>query len=154
MTYYWDPAPGTRPLGQRAGRPAVTVVLAQENARRTLETGVTTVRDLGASSGIDYAMRDLINAGAMIGPRMFVAGQGISAAGERADGPKPDAMRAAGRGAHQGRLRLGQGLRLARQLSERRHDADADVRGDEGDRRCRARAGTTRSRFIRTARPA
>ena len=47
MTYYWDRQPGTRPLGQRR-RPAVTVYLAQENARKTLETGVTTVRDLGA----------------------------------------------------------------------------------------------------------
>lgn len=78
MTYFWDRKPGTRPLGQRR-RPAVTVFLAQENARRTLETGVTTVRDLGASGDTDYAMRDLIAMGAMIGPRMFVAGQGLSA---------------------------------------------------------------------------
>src|SRR6476661_4950004 len=78
MTYYWDRQPGTRPLGQRR-RPAVTVFLAQENARRTLETGVTTVRDLGASNDTDFAMRDLIAMGAMIGPRMFVAGQGLSA---------------------------------------------------------------------------
>ena len=54
----------------------MTTVLAAENARRTLETGVTTVRDLGASGEVDYAMRDLINMGKMIGPRMFVAGQG------------------------------------------------------------------------------
>jgi imidazolonepropionase-like amidohydrolase len=38
---------------------------------------VTTVRDLGASDWDDIAMRDLINRGAMIGPRMFVAGYGI-----------------------------------------------------------------------------
>jgi imidazolonepropionase-like amidohydrolase len=88
MTYFWDRTPGTRPLGQ-ARRPAgVTVVLAAENARRTLETGVTTVRDLGASNEIDYAMRDLINMGKMVGPRMFVAGQGVSAPREGA--PKPD----------------------------------------------------------------
>jgi len=66
----------------------VTTVLAAENARRTLETGVTTVRDLGASGEVDYAMRDLINMGKMAGPRMFVAGQGLSA--PRADAPKPD----------------------------------------------------------------
>ena len=88
MTYFWDGAPGTRPLGQ-ARRPAgVTVVLAAENARRTLETGVTTIRDLGASNETDYAMRDLINMGKMIGPRMFVAGQGISA--PRAGAPAVD----------------------------------------------------------------
>ena len=49
ITYYWDRAPGTRPRGQRR-LPAVTVFLAQENARRTLETGVTTVRDLNAGT--------------------------------------------------------------------------------------------------------
>src|SRR5919201_6424584 len=42
MTYYWDGAPGTRPWEQLAERmPAVTVFLAQENARKTLEAGVT-----------------------------------------------------------------------------------------------------------------
>ncbi len=91
MTYYWDRQPGTRPLGQRR-RPAVTVFLAQENARHTLETGVTTVRDLGASNDTDFAMRDLIAMGAMAGPRMIVAGQGISAP-RQATAPDPDAMR-------------------------------------------------------------
>ena len=93
MTYYWDRQPGTRPLGQRR-RPAVTVFLAQDNARRTLETGVTTVRDLGASNETDFSMRDLIQMGAMPGPRMFVSGQGISAA-RGSTGPNPDAMRTA-----------------------------------------------------------
>jgi len=79
ITYYWDRKPGTRPLGQPRRRPAVTVFLAQDNARRTLETGVTTIRDLGASGETDMAMRDLVAMGAAIGPRMFVAGQGISA---------------------------------------------------------------------------
>jgi imidazolonepropionase-like amidohydrolase len=79
MTYVWDRAPGTRPLGQPRRPAGVIVALAAENAQRTLGTGVTTVRDLGASNETDYAMRDLINMGKMIGPRMFVAGQGISA---------------------------------------------------------------------------
>jgi imidazolonepropionase-like amidohydrolase len=93
ITYYWDRQPGTRPLGQRR-RPAVTVFLAQDNARRTLETGVTTVRDLGASNETDFSMRDLIQMRAMAGPRMFVSGQGISAP-RGATGPNPDAMRTA-----------------------------------------------------------
>jgi len=88
MTYFWDGATGTRPLNQPRRPAGVTTVLAAENARKTLETGVTTVRDLGASGEVDYAMRDLINAGKMLGPRMFVAGQGLSA--PRADAPKPD----------------------------------------------------------------
>jgi imidazolonepropionase-like amidohydrolase len=90
MTYYWDGAAGTRPLNQPRRPAGVTVVLAFENARRTLEAGVTTVRDLGASNETDYAMRDLINLGRMTGPRMFVAGQGISAG---RGGPNPEAMR-------------------------------------------------------------
>lgn len=90
ITYYWDRTPGTRPRGQRR-LPAVTVFLAQDNARRTLETGVTTIRDLNASADTDFAMRELTRSGAMAGPRMFVSGPGISARqGAAAD---PDAMR-------------------------------------------------------------
>src|SRR5689334_16257786 len=79
MTYYWDQRPGTQPWSQQGRRrSAETVFLAQENARKTLETGVTTVRDLGASEYGDIVMRDLIERGAMVGPRMFVAGFGLS----------------------------------------------------------------------------
>jgi imidazolonepropionase-like amidohydrolase len=78
MSFYWDKAPGSRPWAQLGTLgAAVTVYLAQENARKTLETGVTTVRDLGSWEYTDIAMRDLINRGAMIGPRMFVAGYGL-----------------------------------------------------------------------------
>ena len=52
-------------------------VPGQENALKTLETGVTTVRDLGAADYADIAMRDLIAQGQMPGPRMFVAGYGL-----------------------------------------------------------------------------
>jgi imidazolonepropionase-like amidohydrolase len=91
VTYYWDRAAGTRPLGGPRRRPAVTVFLAQDNARRTLDTGVTTIRDLGASGEMDFAMRDLIAMRAMTGPRIVAAGQGISAG--RGGAPDPDAMR-------------------------------------------------------------
>ena len=78
MTFYWDKTPGTNPWGQLGTLgPSVTVFLAQENARKALETGVTTVRDLGSFDNMDFAMRNLINRGAMAGPRMFVAGNGL-----------------------------------------------------------------------------
>jgi imidazolonepropionase-like amidohydrolase len=78
MTFYWDRTPGTRPWAQLGSLgAAVTVFLAQENARRTLESGVTTVRDLGSWEYTDIAMRDLVRRGAMTGPRMFVAGYGL-----------------------------------------------------------------------------
>jgi len=76
MTYFWDGAPGTRPRG--ANRPAaVSMVLAQANLKRTLETGVTTVRDMNAAEYTDVAMRDLVRMGVWIGPRMFVVGYGL-----------------------------------------------------------------------------
>ena len=78
MTFYWDKTPGSTPWQQLGTLgPAVTVFLAQENARKALETGVTSVRDLGSSDNMDLAMRALINRGAMHGPRMFVAGNGL-----------------------------------------------------------------------------
>ncbi|HKS06920.1 MAG TPA: amidohydrolase family protein [Gemmatimonadaceae bacterium] len=77
MTYWRDKA--NDPMGQRAPRSRDSIVMmAAENARRTLETGVTTVRDLGAANYNDIAMRDSINKGAMTGPRMFVSGFGLS----------------------------------------------------------------------------
>ena len=90
ITYYWDRTPGTRPRGQRR-LPAVTVFLAQDNARRTLETGVTTVRDLNAGSEMDLAMRDLTASGAMTGPRILASGPGLSA--RQGQPPDPEAMR-------------------------------------------------------------
>jgi imidazolonepropionase-like amidohydrolase len=83
LTYVLD----TNRLTQ-AGRGAATVYLSQSNAKKTLETGVTTVRNLGASDYADIAMRDLINAGMMPGPRMYVSGYGLFITrGGRGGGP-------------------------------------------------------------------
>jgi imidazolonepropionase-like amidohydrolase len=78
MTMYTDETPGVPMLKQITGNPpAVEVFLARKGALRTLESGVTTVRDLGADQYMDIAMRDLINRGEMTGPRMFVSGYGL-----------------------------------------------------------------------------
>jgi imidazolonepropionase-like amidohydrolase len=90
MTYGWDGAPGTTPLRQGQRTPTERQELAAANARKTLATGVTTVRDLGAGGGLDITLRDEINAGRIVGPRLFVAGQGISAG--RGGAPDPAAM--------------------------------------------------------------
>ena len=90
ITYYWDRQPGTRPRGQRR-LPAVTVYLAQDNARRTLETGVTTVRDLNAGNDMDLAMRELTASGAMIGPRIFASGPGLGA--QQGQPPDPERVK-------------------------------------------------------------
>jgi imidazolonepropionase-like amidohydrolase len=77
MTFFWDGAPGTTPYHQPKLLPAEVVFLAQANARKSLESGVTTVRDLNAADFEDIAMRNLINRGAMVGPRMFVSSYGL-----------------------------------------------------------------------------
>ena len=78
MTIYTDETPGQPMLKQlTANPPAVEVFLARKGALRTLEAGVTTVRDLGSDQYEDIAMRDLINRGEMVGPRMFVCGYGL-----------------------------------------------------------------------------
>lgn len=78
MTIYTDETPGEPMLKQlTANPPAVEVFLARKGAMRTLEAGVTTVRDLGADQYMDIAMRDLVNRGEMVGPRMFVCGYGL-----------------------------------------------------------------------------
>jgi imidazolonepropionase-like amidohydrolase len=78
MTMYTDETPGTPMLKQiSSNSAAVQVFLARKGAMRTLEAGVTTVRDLGADQYEDIAMRDLINRGEMTGPRMFVSGYGL-----------------------------------------------------------------------------
>jgi imidazolonepropionase-like amidohydrolase len=80
MTMYTDETPGQPMLRQiTSNPPAVEVFLARKGAMRTLEAGVTTVRDLSADQYMDIAMRDLINAGEMTGPRMFVSGYGLYA---------------------------------------------------------------------------
>ena len=75
VTYYWDGV--TTPRSEPPRHPAVVAVLAQENARKALDAGVTTIRDLNAAGGVDIAMRDLVNMGKMTGPRMFVSGTAL-----------------------------------------------------------------------------
>jgi len=79
MTIYTEEALGVPMLKQTANvNPGFAVFMARKGALRTLEAGVTTVRDLGADQYMDIAMRDLINQGEMIGPRMFVATYGLN----------------------------------------------------------------------------
>jgi imidazolonepropionase-like amidohydrolase len=47
---------------------------AVDNARKSVQAGVTTVRDVGSSQAIAQAVRDAIDAGQIPGPRMRAAG--------------------------------------------------------------------------------
>jgi imidazolonepropionase-like amidohydrolase len=55
-------------------------------ARRTLQAGFTTVRNLGDNDGESVALRNAINAGVVTGPRILTAAQAIGSTGGHADG--------------------------------------------------------------------
>jgi imidazolonepropionase-like amidohydrolase len=54
-------------------------------AERTLQAGFTTVRDLGDGFRASIALRNAINAGKVVGPRIFAAGKSIATTGGHAD---------------------------------------------------------------------
>jgi imidazolonepropionase-like amidohydrolase len=67
--------------GQLAGMtdsPASFAYEAAWNARKTLDAGFTTVRNLGDSDGVTLALRDAIAMGRVAGPRIIDAGSSIS----------------------------------------------------------------------------
>jgi imidazolonepropionase-like amidohydrolase len=65
--------------------PIDVAVVAHVYARRTLEAGFTTVRDVGAAEFIDVALRNAINRGDVVGPRMQVATLTVGATGGHGD---------------------------------------------------------------------
>jgi imidazolonepropionase-like amidohydrolase len=58
---------------------------ALANARKTLEAGFTTVRNLGDERGVTLALRDAIASGSLAGPRIVDAGTGVSATSGHGD---------------------------------------------------------------------
>ena len=65
--------------------PAEQAILATTYARKTIDAGFTTVRNLGASDYVDVGLRNAINHGWAIGPRMLVAVHAIGATGGHGD---------------------------------------------------------------------
>jgi len=63
------------------GRPAETVLNTLPRAKDMLLNGFTTIRNLGDPSYTTYSLRDAINSGIVIGPRMLVSEAQISVAG-------------------------------------------------------------------------
>jgi imidazolonepropionase-like amidohydrolase len=81
-THLADGLHGTEPLHQIQKSASQVVLESVPNARVTLESGFTTVRDVGVYRALnDVALRDAINNGYIIGPRMFVAGAYITITG-------------------------------------------------------------------------
>lgn len=73
---------GYEGLGISAPRAAL---IGAKNARLTLLAGFTTVRNVGAQGYSDVALRDAINAGDVIGPRMQVSGPPLGITGGHCD---------------------------------------------------------------------
>jgi imidazolonepropionase-like amidohydrolase len=73
---------GYKGLGVSVPREAVTGV---KNARMTIEAGFTTVRNVGAEEFTDVAVRDGVNAGEVVGPRMLVSGPALGITGGHCD---------------------------------------------------------------------
>jgi imidazolonepropionase-like amidohydrolase len=63
-------------------------------AKKTLMAGFTTVRDCGGS-GVNISLRNAVNQGTIVGPRIFTAGKSIASTGGHADptnGARKDLM--------------------------------------------------------------
>jgi imidazolonepropionase-like amidohydrolase len=91
------------PRAQQAGdTDAVALLRSARNARRTLDCGVTTIRDCGSRAGIDFALRTASQQGLCPTPRLVLSGLIVCMTGghgwqlgHEADGP--DAVRRAAR---------------------------------------------------------
>jgi imidazolonepropionase-like amidohydrolase len=73
---------GYQGLGISTAREALR---GARNARRTLEAGFTTVRNLGASDYADVALRDAIADGDVVGPRLVASGPALGITGGHCD---------------------------------------------------------------------
>src|SRR5436853_855979 len=79
-----------RRLGELDLNVSEQAIIATAHARATVEAGFTTVRDLGSRfvgspERVDVALRNSINKGVIVGPRMLVATKGIGATGGHFD---------------------------------------------------------------------
>lgn len=75
---------------------AYFALIGANNARKTLQAGFTTVRDLGSQGMAIFALRDAIRDGLVPGPKILVAGAAITPSGGHADfhGYRPEVLNA------------------------------------------------------------
>ncbi|OLE54924.1 MAG: hypothetical protein AUG51_06200 [Acidobacteria bacterium 13_1_20CM_3_53_8] len=72
ITYHFDEAGHFGSSNDSS--PEVTLRYSEENARATLNAGFTTIRNMGAIELVDLRLRDEINLGATVGPRVLASG--------------------------------------------------------------------------------
>ena len=73
------------PVENVPGNGAEGAVNAVIYARRSLNAGFTTLRDVGSDDQSVYAVRNAINAGRMLGPRILVSGSALAVTGGHGD---------------------------------------------------------------------
>jgi imidazolonepropionase-like amidohydrolase len=109
---------GYQELGISAPAEAISGVA---NARKTLQAGFTTLRNVGADGFTDVALRDSINSGESVGPRLFVSGPLIGATGGHCDeNLLPESYHAVGDG-------VADGPDAVRHMVRRNHKYGADL---------------------------
>ncbi len=65
--------------------PVDVAIIAHIYAKKTLEAGFTSVRDLGSAGLVDIALRNAINNGDIVGPNMYAATMFIGSTGSHGD---------------------------------------------------------------------
>ena len=65
---------------------ALSTLMGYEFGMRTLRAGFTTIRNVGGTRNAIFALRDAINQGIVMGPRIKAAGQTITPTGGHGDG--------------------------------------------------------------------
>lgn len=66
--------------------PEFSTLMGYEFGMRTLRAGFTTIRNVGGSRNAIFALRDAINQGVVMGPRIRASGQSITPTGGHGDG--------------------------------------------------------------------
>ena len=72
---------GFVPYPIKGNKTVYSAVVAANNLRSALQTGITTLRGVCDVDHLDLAMRTAVERGQLIGPRLFVAGKGICITG-------------------------------------------------------------------------
>lgn len=78
-------SPETKLWSAAIDTPEDVALFAFSNAKKTLEAGFTTVRDVGSDGYSIHALRDAINKGTVTGPRIFLSGTSLSIVGGHGD---------------------------------------------------------------------
>lgn len=78
-------SPETKLWSAAIDTPEDVALFAFSNAKKTLEAGFTTVRDVGSDGYSIHALRDAINKGTLTGPRIFLSGTSLSIVGGHGD---------------------------------------------------------------------